>query len=104
MSINGCLWEQNTHIKLLNIYLTSLYQLLAICDTITMNPDNVLILKDAESVCSCVAKQVMVENGECVVKTGTFDMANVLWDGMALIESAGKGMILLRNLFLKPVH
>lgn len=73
----------------------------AICDTITMNPDNVLILKDAESVCSCVAKQVMVENGECVVKTGTFDMANVLWDGMALIESAGKGMILLRNLFFK---
>lgn len=77
-----------------------------------MPVENVLILKDQDSVFRTLAKIVCVEQNSpqdtphCVVKTEETDVVNTLWDGMALIEPDVlpdwcNGMALLRNHFFK---
>lgn len=73
--------------------------------------ENVLILEDQESVFRTLAKVVRAvpsQDGKmkCVVDDEETDVTNVLWDGMALIESDVlpdwcNGMALLRNHFFK---
>ena len=77
-----------------------------------MPVENVLILEDQESMFRTLAKIVCVdqsspqENPHCAVRDEETDVVNVLWDGMALIESDAlpdwcNGMALLRNHFFK---
>lgn len=68
--------------------------------------EDVVILKDQSSFCQCAAKIVYAENGACAVRDEETRVENVLWDGMALIDtdccpSWANGMVLLRNHFFK---
>lgn len=77
-----------------------------IIDTIKINVDDILIVKDVESVFMTNANIVYTDKNTCKVKEEITELKNTLWDGMALIESnlladKGNGMALLRQHFFK---
>lgn len=88
-----------------------------IIDKFYLSLDDVLILEDKESTFRTLASIVKTaleydENGKphgkkkCVVENEECDVTNVLWDGMALLDSSMfksgmNGMVLLRNHFFK---
>ena len=90
----------------------------AIESTVTINIDDVLILKDQDSYFRTVADIVktcdyeetvnkrVIKGKKCIVERELTDVKNTIWDGMALIESSilpksCNGMALLRNHFFK---
>lgn len=77
-----------------------------IIDTIKINVDDILIVKDVESLFKTNANIVYTDKGQCKVKEEITELKNTLWDGMALIEASflgdkGNGMALLRQHFFK---
>ena len=68
--------------------------------------EDVLIVKDQSSIYRTLVKKVYAKDGQCLVEDDVMDVENVLWDGMALIESSicpsyTNGMVLLRQHFFK---
>lgn len=77
-----------------------------IVDKININVDDILILKDLDSLYKTMVKTVNVKDGKCVVDDGEKIVKNTIWDGMGLIESSlmegkGNGMLLVRQHFFK---
>ena len=78
-----------------------------IVDTVNINVDDILIVNDVDSIFMTNANIVYTdEKGQCKVKNEMAELKNVLWDGMALIESSllgdkANGMALLRQHFFK---
>lgn len=76
-------------------------------DVINIPVEDILILKDQDSMFRTMAKVVRSKDGKtCVVEDEEVDVVNTLWDGMALIDTAIlpswiNGMALLRNHFFK---
>lgn len=90
----------------------------AIENTIKINIDDVLIVKDVDSYFRTIADVIktcdyeetigkrVIKGQKCIVERGLTDVKNTLWDGMGLIESSicppsCNGMALLRNHFFK---
>lgn len=76
----------------------------SIVDTIQINPNNILILKDIDKYFNTNVISVETdEHKNCITKHITnYDLKNTLFDGQALIDSSifpywGKGYILLRQ-------
>lgn len=77
-----------------------------ITDTININVNDILILKDLDSLCNTTVKTVSVKDGKCIVTGKKQNVKNTIWDGMGLIDSTlmagkGNGMLLLRQHFFK---
>lgn len=74
---------------------------------IEINPQNILVVDDYESVFKDTVVNVKAVNDKLVASEETVDVANSIWDGMALIdpilmrEYSQYGFILLRNRFFK---
>lgn len=77
-----------------------------IVDKINIPVDDILILKDLDSLYKTMVKTVNVKDEKCVVDDGLKTVKNTIWDGMGLIESSlmegkGNGMLLVRQHFFK---
>ncbi|MEG1994834.1 MAG: hypothetical protein RR255_00175 [Bacilli bacterium] len=83
-----------------------------IVDTIHIPIEDIVILKDQESIFKTLANVVKAEivngNKKCVVAKEETSVVNTMWDGMALIEESYipkniemNGMLLVRNHFFK---
>lgn len=79
----------------------------SIIDTLTIEPENILIVDDFESTFKDEVIAVEESNGRLVAKRKEVDVTNCIWDGESLLDVsmfgdyASKGMILLRNRFFK---
>ena len=79
----------------------------SIIDTITINPENILVVDDYNSVFNDSVVAVEAKDGKLVVAEKDVEISNCIWDGESLLDSSmfekysDKGMILLRNRFFK---
>ena len=80
----------------------------SIIDTIEINPENILVIDDYESVFKDKVIAVREnENNNLVSAPEEVEISNSIWDGQSLLDSSmfgaysGYGMILLRNSFFK---
>ena len=79
----------------------------SIIDTIEIQPENILVIDDHESVFEDEVVAVEDEGGELVSKKKRVTVKNNIWDGESLLDSSmfgiyqDKGMLLLRNRFFK---
>lgn len=79
----------------------------AIIGTLEIKPENILLVDDYNSVFAEDVVSVEDENGRLVAKEGVYEISNSIFDGQGLIDVgamgqyAGKGMVLLRNVFFK---
>ncbi len=79
----------------------------SIIDTITILPENILLIDDYESVFREDVIETHNENGWLTTSEKNCEIRNSIWDGQSLIDVsllgdyAGYGMILLRNLMFK---
>lgn len=95
---------ENAKIVELSAYMTLTTS--TIEDKFNLPVEDVLILNDQSSFYKTLVKKVYAEDGKCLVKDDIMEVENVLWDGMALIESSicpeyTNGMVLLRQHFFK---
>ena len=79
----------------------------SIIDTISISPENILLIDDYDSAFKEDVVETHDENGWLVTSEGNATISNSIWDGQSLIdvslmgEYACYGMILLRNLMFK---
>jgi len=80
----------------------------SIIDTITLRPENFLVIDDYKSVFrDCAVVSRIGEDGWLESKPEDVDVENSIWDGQSLIDKSAmgayqeRGMILLRNRFFK---
>lgn len=80
----------------------------SIIGTITIKPENFLVIDDYKSVFKDKVIAVRAdENGKLVSRPEDVDVSNSIWDGQSLIDKSlmgeyqDKGMVLLRNRFFK---
>lgn len=79
----------------------------SIIDTMTINPENILIVDDFESKFKDSAIAVEEKDGRLTASKKEVNISNCIWDGESLLdvsmfgEYADKGMLLLRNRFFK---
>lgn len=79
----------------------------SIIDTITLKPENILLIEDYESVFRENVVATQDENGWLKTTEDNREITNSIWDGQSLLDTSvfGKysdyGMILLRNLMFK---
>lgn len=79
----------------------------SIIDTMTIEPENILIVDDFESTFKDEVVAVEESDGHLVAKRMKVDVTNCIWDGESLLDVsmfgqyADKGMVLLRNRFFK---
>lgn len=79
----------------------------SIIDTIEIDPQNILIIDDFNSVFKTNAVSVEEEDGRLVASQKEVEVSNCIWDGQGLIDVSAmgcysdKGMVLLRNQFFK---
>lgn len=77
----------------------------SIIDTVSLRPEQILIIKDEESTISKKIKSVEIQNDKCVVVDTKQELTNVLWDGQSLADESlfesTHSMMLLRNHFFK---
>lgn len=79
----------------------------SILDTIEINPENILVIDDYDSVFFDDVICVEEKNGKLIASEKTIEIKNSIWDGQTIIDEslmgkyADKSMILLRNLFFK---
>lgn len=79
----------------------------SIIDTLTLCPENILVIDDFESVFTDNVVAVSEENGQLKAERKTCEIKNSIWDGQGLISPdvmgiySGKGMVLLRNRYFK---
>ena len=79
----------------------------SIIGTVSIRPEQILVIPDFESHFYEKAAVTYIDNGRLVTKEDTIPISNSIWDGQSLIdkslmgEYASHGMILLRNRFFK---
>ena len=79
----------------------------SIIDTIRIEPENILVIDDYESVFNDDVIAVGVEDGHLAASRREVEIRNSIWDGQSLLDKSAfgkyedKGMILLRNRFFK---
>lgn len=79
----------------------------SIIDTIQINPENILVVDDYESVFEDEVVAVEAQNNTLVANRKRTTITNNIWDGESLLDAsmfgiyADKGMLLLRNRFFK---
>ncbi len=79
----------------------------SIIDTMTIEPENILVVNDFESSFKDKAVSVEEKDGKLTASEKEVDITNSIWDGESLLdvsmfgEYANKGMVLLRNRFFK---
>ena len=79
----------------------------SIIDTIQINPENILLVDDFESVFQDEVVAVEAVDGRLVAQRKMTEVSNTIWDGESLMDIslfgkyADKGMLLLRNRFFK---
>ena len=79
----------------------------SIIDTIRIEPENILVIDDYESVFNDDVIAVETENNHLVASRKTVEIRNSIWDGQSLLDKSmfgkyeDKGMVLLRNRFFK---
>jgi len=80
----------------------------SIIDTITLRPENFLVIDDYKSVFrDCAVVSRIGDDGWLESKPEDVDVENSIWDGQSLIDKSAmgayqeRGMILLRNRFFK---
>ncbi len=79
----------------------------SIIDTITIQPENILIIDDYESVFTEKVIATSSHNGWLETGEATAEISNSIWDGQSLLDIslfgkyANYGMVLLRNLMFK---
>jgi len=79
----------------------------SIIDTIRIEPENILVISDYESLFDDDVVAVEEEDGHLVAAEKTVQIKNSIWDGQSLLDRSmfgkyeDKGMILLRNRFFK---
>lgn len=79
----------------------------SIIDTITIEPENILLVSDYNSVFTDEVVAVEEHKGKLVAEQRTETVENNIWDGESLMDVslfgkyANKGMLLLRNRFFK---
>lgn len=80
----------------------------SIVGTIEIQPENILVIDDYESVFDNEVVAVSEISGSLSAKKTTTTIRNSIWDGQSLLDTsyftgpyAGKGMLLLRNRFFK---
>lgn len=79
----------------------------SIIDTMTIEPENILIVDDFESSFKDKVIAVEEKDSRLVASEKEVDVKNCIWDGESLLdvsmfgEYASKGMVLLRNRFFK---
>lgn len=77
-----------------------------ISDKIHIPIENILIVKDLDSITEIDIDRVVYKDNMCKVEHGKGEVKNTIWDGMGLIdcslmEGKGNGMILTRQHFFK---
>ena len=79
----------------------------SIIDTITVKPENILVIDDYESIFKDKVVATRLIDGELVTKPETAEICNSIWDGQSLMDKSlfgkyeDKGMLLLRARFFK---
>lgn len=79
----------------------------SIIDTITIKPENILVIDDYESVFKDKVVATRLVDGELVTKPEVAEICNSVWDGQSLMDKSlfgkyeNKGMLLLRARFFK---
>ena len=79
----------------------------SIIDTLTIEPENILVVDDYKSVFQDEVVAVEEKDNKLVAERKTVEIENTIWDGESLMDCslfgkyAGKGMLLLRNRFFK---
>lgn len=79
----------------------------SIIGTITINPENILIIDDYESVFEDDVIAVEAKDGKLVSSSKRMEIHNSIWDGESLMDTSmfagyeDRGMLLLRNRFFK---
>lgn len=79
----------------------------SIIDTMQIDPKNILVIDDYESVFRDKAIITSEKDGHLISELKESDMSNSIWDGQSLIDRSlmgkyrNKGMVLLRNQFFK---
>ncbi len=79
----------------------------SIIDTLTIEPESILIVDDYKSKFEDEVVAVEERNGRLVAERKVVEVENTIWDGESLMDSsmfgkyADKGMLLLRNRFFK---
>ena len=79
----------------------------SIIDTLKINPENILVIDDYESVFKDEVIAVRDNGGYLKANQEVVEVCNSIWDGQGLLDVsvfenyADKGMLLLRNLFFK---
>lgn len=79
----------------------------SIIDTIEINPNNILLIDDYESVFLDDIIETTDEGNALVTRENKVEVTNSIWDGQSLIDKSimgdysDKGMLLLRNRFFK---
>ena len=75
----------------------------SIIDTLKLNPENILLIQDYDSIFNDDVIVTYNENGKLKTTKKNIKIINSIWDGQSLIDSSllpiGKSMALLRNLF-----
>ena len=75
--------------------------------TVTIRPEQILVIPDGESCFYDHAAVTSIEEGRLVTKEADVPVANSIWDGQSLIDKSlmgqysAYGMVLLRNRFFK---
>lgn len=79
----------------------------SIIDTLPINPENILVVDDHESVFTEDVIVTRSVNGKLVTKNESVKISNSIWDGQSLMDISlfgdysNYGMVLLRNLMFK---
>lgn len=79
----------------------------SIIDTLPINPENILVIDDYESIFTEDVIATRSVNGKLVTKNESVKISNSIWDGQSLMdislfrEYSNYGMVLLRNLMFK---
>lgn len=79
----------------------------SIIDTVEINPDNILVIEDYESIFTDEAIAITSEDGWLKSEEKVVEIKNSIWDGQSLLDISvfenysSYGMLLLRNRFFK---
>ncbi len=79
----------------------------SIIDTIEINPENILVIDDYESVFKDVVLATEIDGNQLVTNEKEVEISNSIWDGQSLLDISmfgkykNKGMLLLRNRMFK---
>ena len=103
----GLTIRNNTQIDLASYEAYIALPMSSLIDTMTIEPENILIVEDYRSSFKDKVIAVEEKEGRLVASEKEVEITNCIWDGESLLdvsmfgEYANKGMLLLRNRFFK---